>query len=220
MSSPVEVLLPALLVPARVTTTREIRVEQSRQVCDWDELTYEIKVPDMAGNREEVVKRLLLAKGWTETAGQLEKELNGVRAVFDAATMKVTASVKDDVVVREVREKSVLYSVDVAAVIAPIVKASQAAGAAAQEKKARDEAKAAVNQKAEQARAEMRQSIETRLAEADKSLRKDMQETVVECYAEGVKARAKNMGEVLNMHEEWDDKREEYALTLEIQERA
>lgn len=220
MSSPVEVLLPVLLVPARVTTSREIRVEQHQQVCDWDELSYEIRVPDMTGNREEAIKRLLLAKGWTEVTGKLVKEIAGVKAVFDPATMKATAAIKDDVIVKEVREKSVEYAVDVASVLAPFVKLAQEASAAAQEKKVRDEAKASLDQKAGQARAEMRQNIEARLTEADKSLRKEMQETVVEYYAEGVKERAKSMGEIVHLHEEWDDRREEYALTLEIQERA
>jgi len=220
MSSPVEVILPTLLFPTRVTTTRDIRIEETQQVCDWDELVYEIKVPDLLGNRQELLKRILLAHGWKEEAEKLVKELHGVKAVYDPVARKITASMQESSLVQVVQEKSIQYSVNVASLLAPFAKARQEIQAAVEEYRLRKKAEEAFTRKVEQAQQEIRQHIESSLSDADKDLQKDIRETVVEYYAESVKEKAKTMGEILNIREEWDEHHEEYALALEIQEPA
>jgi len=220
MSSPVEVILPTLLFPTRVTTTRDIRIEETQQVCDWDELVYEIKVPDLLGNRQELLKRILLAHGWKEEAEKLVKELHGVKAVYDPVARKITASMQESSLVQVVQEKSIQYSVNVASLLAPFAKARQEIQAAVEEHRLRKKAEEAFTRKVERAQQEIRQHIESSLSDADKDLQKDIRETVVEYYAESVKEKAKTMGEILNIREEWDEHHEEYALALEIQEPA
>ncbi len=225
MSCPVLVLFPNPLhlifpVPSYVKKERKIKLEETEQVVDWDELEYQIRLPElMKEKQEECLRNLLKAKGWLEEGEKMRKRIGQVEAECDVRSGKIRLFLSQEQWMKLAKETTIEAGISIPMLLSSFAGLALEKFLNFQEKTIHEKEKKQWERRVIQAKEQMRENIEKELETSAKELQKEMQETVVEYYAEAIRENARNVGEILSQESRWDENREEYVMNLEIRER-
>lgn len=223
MCHPVEVYLPFLmarmLLPSRVEDKVVLTAEEKQIVAHTDALEYTIHLPDLVGNKQEVIKAILEKHGWQAEEGGYVKDFGRARAVWNLSAGSIRLSVRQEEIVRVSEEITKQLGVTVPMML------FQSLGERfldwrfkKEQEKVEKRVKDEVARQAEAATRKIRESVEATLTTADEALRKELTEISVEYYADSVKEKAREMGEITAMEEGWNESREEFSMTIELKE--
>jgi hypothetical protein len=223
MCHPVEVYLPYLLaralLPTRVEDKVVLTAEEKQTVAYTDALEYTLDLPDLVANKKEVAGAILQKHGWQAVEGVYVKNFGGACAICDLSTGKIRVSVSQEELVRVAEEMTKQMGVTVPMLM------FESLGERYLDwryKKEQEKMEKGVKEKAakqaEAAKERMREKVEATLHTADESLRKELTEISVEYYAESVKEKAREMGEITEMQEGWTENHEEFSMTIELTE--
>jgi hypothetical protein len=224
MCHPVEVYLPLLLgrllMPERVQDKVVLTAEEKRTVTYTDALEYTLDLPDLMENKHEAVRAILEKHGWTEKDGVYVKDFGGARAVCNPQTGKIRLSVSQEDLIRVAEEITKELGITVPMFLQSLGEKYLDWRYQKEQKRVEEEVKDRAALQAQEAERKLQQKVEATLKSADEALRKELTEVSVEYYAESVKTKAREMGEITEMQEGWTENREEFSMTIELKEHA
>lgn len=224
MCHPVEVYLPEMflrmLLPERVQDKIVLTAEEHQKVVYADALEYSLNFPDLVANKNEVVRALMDKHGWRKQEGKFVKEFGGAEAVFDPETGKIRLSVNQQEIVKVAEEVTKELGVTVPMLFESLAEKYLDWRYRKEHEKIEQAVKEKVGRQAEAAEQKLREKVEAMLIAADESLRHELSAISVEYYAESVKQKAREMGEITQMQEGWSEGHEEFSMTIELTERA
>ena len=222
MCHPVEVYMPLMLArliaPERVQDTVVLTAEEKQTVTYTDALEYTLDLPDLVANKKETVRAILEKHGWMEKDGAYVKEFGGARAVCNLETGKIRLSVKEQDLVGVAREITKELGITVPMFLASLGEKYLKWRSEREQQKIEQKVKEETAKKVEEAERKLREKVEATLQSADEALRKELTEVSVEYYAESVKEKAREMGEITQLEEGWTQNREEFSMTIELKE--
>ncbi|MEZ0228553.1 MAG: hypothetical protein ACAI25_07990 [Planctomycetota bacterium] len=162
---------------------------------------------------KEVLKGVLEKKGWKERKdGKLEKKgPDGEEQVFDLDEMTLTTEVSEKETIRKEKTVEVMGDAWHKEDIEAEKDRLRAKAAADLEKRL-----AVSDDERTQKKQELEKKIADKISKGDDSRKKELNESLLEVYAEALKKKAASLGSVTSVKEE--RKNNEYELTIKIAE--
>jgi hypothetical protein len=162
---------------------------------------------------KEVLKGVLEKKGWKERKdGKLEKKgPDGEEQVFDLDEMTLTTEVSEKETIRKEKTVEVMGDAWHKEDIEAEKDRLRAKAAADLEKRL-----AVSDDEREQKKQELEKKIADKISKGDEGRKKELNESLLEVYAEALKKKAASLGSVTSVKEE--RKNNEYELTIKIAE--
>jgi hypothetical protein len=203
-----------LSYPYRVVVSRSVETTVNAKDKSTQKVSLTTILPEKA--MKDLLKDALVKRGWKEKEGEpgkLEREKDGMHQTIDLATLTVETEVS--VTEKIKKEKSVevvgdAYRKDDIETEKDRLRAR--AGAELEKQLAVSD-----DEKDEKKRA-LERAIAEKLSGSDEERKKDLNETLLEVYAEALKKKAASLGNVTSVKEERKDGGREYELTIKVAE--
>lgn len=199
--------------PYRVVVTRSIETI----VGASDRATHRLNLTPIlpAERMREILEEVLEKKGWHQRDdGAWEKAgPAGERMVCDPAAMEVTAAIE---AAEQIKKERTVHATGDAWSRAEIDAAREKLREAVEEQLEKELKITGAEQRARER--DLQAELAERLAAGEADRRRELNEIVMEVYAESLKEKARSLGQITEIHESRDESGSAYELTIRIAE--